>query len=272
MAIDGDAPGSAGPRLPVRPAAAEVAALVALALAAARLAERMLSRPRQAPRPADRPPATAGAVRPLEPGDLAHAARLHADALPDGFFAQLGPHFLSRYLATFLDAPGALALAVDTPDGQLAGFVVGSASPGASHHRSALRLHGWSLLLAGVLALSTRPRVLAHFVQTRAGRYARALLSLRQRLEPRPASRGQRSAGRTAVLLHVVVSPAARGHGAGRTLVAAFADAGLAAGCTRGRLVSFSDTEGFYRRLGWVPLSQRVDRDGRDVVTYGRDF
>jgi len=272
MAIDGDPPGSVGVRLPARPAAADMAALVALALLAARLTERVLSRPRPAPRRADRPLATGGAVRPLEPGDLVHAARLHADALPDGFFAQLGPHFLSRYLATFLDVPGALALAVDSPDGQLAGFAVGNTGSGATHHRSALRLHGWSLLVSGVLALSTRPRVLAHFVHTRSGRYARALLSLRQRPEPRPTTRGRRPAGRTAVLLHVVVSPAARTHGAGRALLAAFEAAGRAAGCTRGRLVSFSDTEAFYRRLGWDRLSHRVDRDGRDVVTYGRDL
>lgn len=272
MAIDGGARGSAGLRLPVRQATAETAVLLVLALVAARTTERLLTRPRRAPRAADRPLATGGAVRPLERGDLAHAALLHADALPDGFFAQLGPHFLSRYLATFLDVPGAVALAVDTPEGRLAGFAVGSTGSGATHHRSALRLHGWSLLVSGLLALSTRPRVLAHFVHTRAGRYARALMSLRRRPEPRPVVRGRRRAGRTAVLLHVVVSPTARGGGAGRTLLAAFEDAGRAAGCTRGRLVSFSDTEGFYRRLGWDRLSHRVDRDGRDVVTYGRDL
>ena len=199
--------------------------------------------------------------RPLTGRDLRAAAALHASELPDGFFAELGPRFLSRYLATFLDAPGTVALAVDSADGQLVGFLVGSTRDG--HHRAALRRHGRSLALAGAFALLTRPALTLRFLRTRAGRYVKAL---RRTPVSVPATS---AAGRTAVLLHVAVAPEQRGLGFGAALVRGLEQAGRQDGCDRAMLVSFGDKP-FYERLGWQRGPVRRNVGGQDVVTYRR--
>ena len=199
--------------------------------------------------------------RPLTGRDLRAAAALHASELPDGFFAELGPRFLSRYLATFLDAPGTVALAVDGPDGTLAGFLVGSTRDG--HHRAALRRHGRSLALAGALALLARPGLAWRFLRTRAGRYVRALRRTPSSVTAAPA------AGRTAVLLHVAVAPEQRGLGLGAALVRGLEQAARRDGCDRAVLVSFGDKP-FYERLGWERGPARRNAVGQDVVTYRR--
>ena len=214
------------------------------------------------------------AVRQLDPADLRAAARLHADALSEGFLAQLGPGFLRRYLDTFRTTPGAVALAAQAPDGAFAGFVVGSTCLG--HNRQALQLHWRSLLPAAALALGLRPRVLWQFLRTRAARYGRvALITARGRRGGGPPARRATTTGGpvvTAVLLHVAVEVAGRGNGAGSALVEASTARARAAGCTRARLMSFGETDAFYTRLGWTPVSARTDDDGRRAVLYGLDL
>lgn len=211
-------------------------------------------------------------VRPMAGRDLLAAARLHAQELPDGFFARLGTPFLQRYLATFLDLPGGVALSVDGDGGELVGFLVGSTRDG--HHRAALRRHGPALLRAGALGLITRPALLLAFLRTRARRYAGlGFTALRRRRATVPA----RVPGpaptrrRTAVLLHVVVAPSARGRGAGAALVRGLEVAARRDGCDRAVLVSFGDKP-FYERLGWTRQSARRNAGGQDVVTYRRDL
>lgn len=214
-------------------------------------------------------PAEGGAkvkVRDFASGDLPAAAQLHAVELSAGFFAQLGPGFLRVYLSTFLDTPGAVALAAERVDGGFAGFLVGSTAAG--HNRAALRLHGGRLLPAALRAIVLRPRLLVHFLRTRAFRYVRGVAGVLRRR--RPASGPAASTGRPAVLLHVAVNPDDRGRGVGAALVQAFVDAARAAGCARAVLVAFGGDKDFYLRQGWQRLASREDDDGRLVVTYGR--
>lgn len=207
-------------------------------------------------------------VRPLAAGDLPAAAQLHAAELSEGFFAELGPGFLRIYLSTFLDTPGSVALAADRADGGFAGFLVGSTAAG--HNRVALRLHGKRLLPAALRALVLRPRLLVHFVRTRAFRYVRGVAGVlrRRSAAPGPAT----STGRPAVLLHIAVDPEDRGRGAGAALVQAFVVAAREAGCARAVLVAFGGDNDFYLRQGWQRLAGREDDDGRVVVTYGRQL
>ena len=202
---------------------------------------------------------------------------MQARELADGFLAQLGPGFLRAYLQTFLDTPGAVALAADNAEGQFTGFLVGSTAAG--HNRIALRRHWKRLLPAGAVALLSRPRLLLPFLRTRAVRYVRAAATA---LKPRrpavtevaserttePTTAGGPS--RPAVLLHVVVGPDERGQGVGAALVQAFVDAARKAGSARAVLVSIGGEKDFYLRQGWQLLAAREDDDGRVVVTYGR--
>lgn len=207
-------------------------------------------------------------VRGLTGRDLAAAAALHASELPDGFLAQLGSRFLRRYLATFLDTPGAVALGVAGDTGELSGFVVGSTR--RNHNKTALRRHARLLLPAGAAALLIRPWLVLPFLRTRARRYLRAAVDLLRRT-PSPATAAGGAPIRVAVLLHVAVHPAQRGRGLGAALVGAFADASRDAGCTRVLLVAFSEND-FYLRLGWNRVTARQDDDGRLVVTYALDL
>lgn len=214
------------------------------------------------PVPADRP----WVVRPMAQIDLVVCADLHVRELRDGFLTRLGPRFIRRYLATFLDIDGAVALVAEADDGRLVGFVVGSTRPG--HNRAALRQHARPLIVGALGGLLRHPHLAVPFLRTRSKRYARAALGQnRPRSQPDLPS----SSGVSAVLLHVVVAPEQRGTGAGAQLVHAFVDAARAAGAHQSLLVTFGDG-GFYRRLGWQRLAERRDPEGQLVVTYGLEL
>lgn len=198
--------------------------------------------------------------------DLAAAAALHVGELPEGFLAQLGPRFLQRYLATFLDTPGGVALVVDDQHGELAGFLVGSTRDG--HHRAALQRHARVLVLSALGSLAVRPVVLLELLRTRAVSYLQALS--RPARQPPSVSTQQRGV-RTAVLLNVAVCPQARGRGAGAALVRGFEAAARADRCGRAVLISFGDKE-FYEHLGWDRVAARRNTRGQDVVTYRRSL
>jgi ribosomal protein S18 acetylase RimI-like enzyme len=233
------------------------------------------------PPPADaREPA---AVRPLREDDLAQAAALHADALPEGFFSQLGPRFLRRYLATFLRAPGAVALAAER-DGHFAGFVVGT---GGGHYRWALREAWRELLPVAVVALVRHPGAALRLVRTRTRRYGKALL--RARAETRhPDAAPAAPASAPAALLHVAVRPEDRAAGLGAALVRGFEEQARSAGRRRVRLVAFGEPdegastdgsdakadglEAFYGRLGFRRVQVKRDEAGRRVLVFERNL
>ena len=222
------------------------------------------------------PPAAGAVVRPLRPDDLPEAARLHAAALPEGFFSRLGPRFVARYLESYLDGPVAVALAAEV-DGRQVGHLAGTVGPG--HYAWALR-HRWRRLLPyAALALVTRPSLLVPLLRTRVGRYTRAL----RRVAHGAGDVAERAAdqavlGVPAALLHIAVEPDARGTGAGAALVRAFEERARAAGCRSARLVAFagdpadpsSGAGPFYERLGWLRTGERVDDSGRQVLVYSR--
>lgn len=208
-------------------------------------------------------------IRALRRTDLPFAARLHGDALPHGFFGRLGNRFLTRYYETFLASPHAVAF-LAVADGVRAGVLVGTVA-NAAHYRWVLRHRGASLALAGLLALSTRPRELQLFLRTRALRYLRGFLRLQRR---HPEARRTRPDLRcVAVLSHVAVDRSLRSAGTGAALVEAFVRAARARGCDEACLVTLCGPDGagpFYRRLGWTHLEDRLDGDGRGISAFSR--
>ena len=195
--------------------------------------------------------------------DLADVAQLHLQALPDSFFASLGPRFLRRYYESFVASPYGVAF-VATHEQQLCGFVVGSSAAGP-HSAWVVRQRGARLAIAGVLAMLLRPMVLAHFVSTRSSRYAMGLYR-RLRGGSGTGPNASATAELPAVLAHVAVHTAWRRIGLGEVLVRAFESEARNKGARTVELVTLEGPEGagrFYERLGFSHERSRQDEDGR---------
>ena len=221
--------------------AAAAAAIISALPARAATADVVVARP------------TAITVRAMQRGDLPYVARLHATALPHGFFTTLGQPFLRAYDRTFADSPYAVAFVAEV-DGHPIGFLLGLLRP-LAHSRFVRRRHGGRLALMGALSLVVRPRVAGRFLRTRVGRYARAW----RRSGALPAVREQEPA----ILSHVAVEPGARGSGTGRRLVETFVEAARRADAVEARLLTRADDGAtpFYRHLGWQVVERRQAAD-----------
>ena len=130
-------------------------------------------------------------IRPMRREDVAWTASLHERALPHGFFARLGPRFLEAYHETFLDSPEGIALLAEL-DGERAGFLVGAVDIDA-HRAWVVQERRQQLAKLGAACLARRPRELARFARTRAGRYVWALATGGPR--PRGGGSGRRRRG-----------------------------------------------------------------------------
>ncbi|MDQ3570551.1 MAG: GNAT family N-acetyltransferase [Actinomycetota bacterium] len=208
-------------------------------------------------------------VRSLQAKDLAFAANLHTQALPQGFFVLLGHRYLRAYYRGFSASPFAVALVAERA-GEPIGVLVGT-TDSVAHHRYVVRHHGWRLALHGAAGLVLRRQAAQHFLRSRALRYAK---SIARAWRPRPAgSNRPRPAaikeGPVGVLSHVAVVPSARGLGAGTAMAERFVAAARDAGTARLELVTLTGPEGagpLYERLGW----QRVGQHARDGLQYAR--
>jgi ribosomal protein S18 acetylase RimI-like enzyme len=227
-------------------------------------------------------------VREATRRDLRATAALHRRALPEGFFARLGPGFLRAYHASFVASPEAVALVVSAPDagGEPAGFVVGTLRNRA-HYRWVLRHASPRLALRLVAALARRPRLAGVFLRTRATRYVRWVWRYPLRraqarsARPEPAATdppvelaqaptqeaSTQAVPPVAVLTHVAVDDGLRGRGAGRLLVEEFVDRARAAGANEVRLVTEASdgASSFYERLGWSAVGEHTGSDGSIV-------
>ncbi|GAA1913164.1 hypothetical protein GCM10009737_13240 [Nocardioides lentus] len=191
-------------------------------------------------------------------------AATHVAELPHGLFPRLGRGFVRRWHAAHVASPHGTAY-VALRGGEPVGFLLGSTDRRAGvawllEHRRG------PLVRAAARAFATRPRLLAEFAATRAGRYLRRL-----RGRPAAGTAGTPSAERIAVLEAIVVAPSARGNGIGTRLVARFLDDTTTAGADRVELVTKAGAEGaaaFYERVGWTRVGSHVDRDGDTVLTY----
>lgn len=187
--------------------------------------------------------------------------------LPDGLFPRLGNRFVRRWMKTFLtEQYGAalVAISIDAPRQQV-GFLIGSTNQ-IHHVADVLHQHKWSLLFAGLAALSIRPRVLLHFLRTRARPYLRRVLG---RTPNSSDDAGARPS--TAVITSLVVLPSVRGGGIGRLLVEGFLDRAAADRASLAELVTMAGSLGsgeFYQKLGWTCVEERHSKDGTPINTY----
>lgn len=204
-------------------------------------------------------------VRVLGGGDAAAAAALHAQALPDSFFAQLGGRFLRAYHRSFVDSPHAVGLVTAKGD-EVEGFLLAALAP-APHGAYVLRRWGICLGTRAALALLARPRLLALFLRTSLVRYARGLW---RRRRPVAHAAPTAAAGTWAVLSHVAVDGGHRGSGAGAALVQALHDRVRSVGAAGVVLLPAVDGPGvaFYRRLGYEDEGEVVGADGQQWLRY----
>lgn len=220
-------------------------------------------------------------VRPATRSDIEFTARTHSHQLPHGLFPLLGQPFMRRWHQTFLLAPQGVALVAvrtDREGERLAGFLVGAVDQVGlvqhvvQHHRLQLGAVGvWSLLL--------RPRLGLHFLRTRAPAYVRRLAGRPAAPDARGDSSDARLDGRppgdrcapVAVITAVVVTPDARGVGAGAELVAEFVARARIVGAPEAQLTTLDGPEGagpFYEALGWKRQGVHPTRDGVLMATY----
>ncbi|MEV0774533.1 GNAT family N-acetyltransferase [Streptomyces sp. NPDC050433] len=210
------------------------------------------------------------AVRFMDPQHLPYVVREHRRLFPDGFFARLGPRFLSTYTGMYLTSPHALAFIAEV-DGRPVGFLVGVTDP-ALHRRHTLRRHGSRLLLLAAGGLTVRPRLLGHFLRTRLPRYVRKL-TLRQQPADTATTTARSPSGPGAVLAHVAVADAASSRGIGADLIERFVAAATIAGCGRVSLVTAEGPQGagsYYERRGWRLAGRTATLEGRQLLTYER--
>lgn len=209
----------------------------------------------------------------MRASDLDFVVDEHLRHFPDGFFARLGPAFLTEYYRGFLTGQHACTTVAEVA-GRPAGYLVGVTDPPA-HREHVVRRHGRKLVVRGVAAMARRPSLAWCFLRTRAVLYARKLL-YRRRGRPHAEGsivRAEQGAGRTAVLTHVAVAPQAQSGGIGSELIRRFDDEVTARGCERITLVTASGDNGagpYYRRRGWEPHGERRTPDGLWLTTYER--
>lgn len=198
-------------------------------------------------------------VRELRPADAVPAAELHARYLPEQFLARGGPWFLRRYHRAFT-GPYGLALVADAGPAGVVGLLLGS-TDAARFYAELPRHHGRALSMALAGAALAHPGFGLQVARTRLRRYARWL---GRRARPARVAAPSQPGPVTGEVTVVVVSPQARGTGAGRALVAEAVRRARAQGAEAMELVTGLQDEanGFYCHLGWQPTDEIVSASG----------
>jgi ribosomal protein S18 acetylase RimI-like enzyme len=201
-------------------------------------------------------------ARAMSHADVPSVVGLHLDAFAGSMGAALGPGYARGFLDWFVDAPEAITTVVER-DGQVAGYVVGAV------HGYATRMNR-ALLPTIVRGIVANPRVLLH--RNFAPQLPQRLATLASR------TLGARASGANGVavdpgvfaLVGIGVSPAARGRGVGKQLLADF-EARVFAD-PRFHTITlevYQDNPAairLYEQAGWKRLTQ-VDR----VLVYTRE-
>lgn len=205
-------------------------------------------------------------LRTLHQADADLSAGIHLEVLSMEFLPRLGKGFLTTYHRTWAASPAGLALAATDDEGRLIGVLLGSLDP-AAHYEWMLRHAGFRLAMRLLAAALRHPRLARELLITRGARYCRAVL---RRLVRRASP--DSSTGRTGEITHLMVSPSARGTGAGRALVEETQRLARAAHLEEVVLVTPPDAEArtFYEHLGWEPDGAVTSRSGEEFVRFRR--
>lgn len=182
--------------------------------------------------------------------DFEACARIHREAIPDGFLATLGGRFLALLYRTLAGSRRSF-LFVARRDGEILGFICGSEDTGAVYREFAWKagLGVVPLLLPGLLS----PTRILRVIET-------ILYPARQHYGELP----------DAEILNFCVSTRSQGAGVGRRLFATLVDEFRARGVTRIRIVTGvtqKTAQTFYERAGAKLAGETaVHRDSPELV------
>ena len=188
--------------------------------------------------------------------DRSHAkqvAALHAEGIASGFLASLGQGFLTQLYAAIPACPAGFGFVALDEAGDVQGFIACASSTGTLYKQSLRRRFlpmAWPLL-----RFMLRPSVIKRMINTL--RY--------------PAEVGD--AVPAAELLSIVITPALRGQGAGKALVAAATDEFRRRGIDRYKVAVWDQNEGanaFYKSCGFEFALAR-EHHGLGMHLYVRD-
>jgi ribosomal protein S18 acetylase RimI-like enzyme len=174
-------------------------------------------------------------LRPATAGDGPAVGALHAEQIPGGFLAVLGPDFLARLYRRITRTSGSFLLVADA-DGRVAGFIAGSPDVRALYRE--FLVHD-----GPAAAIGAARRLL--------GGWRRALETLRH------GAPGTTGTGRGTELLAVAVDPAWQGRGIGARLVDTFLTRVRADGGRAAYVVVAADNTpavGLYRSAGFTEV------------------
>jgi len=180
---------------------------------------------------------------PIEPMAKHHArqaAGLHRNGIRSGFLSSLGLRFLTQLYAAIPSCPAGFGY-VATDGEEVLGFVAGTESTGRIYKQALLRR---GLLMAlPLLRFLVRPSVVKRMIHT---------LRYPSQVDPDlpPAE-----------VLSIAVSPAARGKGIGRSLMAAAMEEFRRRGLPRVKVAVWAGNEQanrFYERFGFALASTRL--------------
>lgn len=191
-------------------------------------------------------------IRTARPDDAVVVARLHAECIPEGFLASLGPRFLRRLYRRAVRSGRVAVLVAVTDDGadgaaggEVAGFVA-IADDVRAFYREFLARDWFFALVAAMIPVLRAPRSV--FETLRYGGRA-----------------GGGESGPTAEILALAVTPAARGRGTGAALAAAALAEARRRGCPRVRVLTAVGNDAAVRAYERAGLR----RAGRDSVHRG---
>lgn len=193
-------------------------------------------------------------IVPLERSHVADAIRIHRVAFAGYPHVALGQRYLARMFASYVEEPGAIALAALGPDDRLVGYVFGSPSDGLQNSTRILRT-------AAVLGILRRPWLLARS-------------AMRQALRRRVGSLAERQpATGTMHLVGVAVDVSKSRRGCGAALLLAFERESVRRGASKMQLAVYdgnAPAQALYSRSGWTLLSRPGKRSS--VLTYAKEL
>lgn len=187
-------------------------------------------------------------VGPARPEDAAAVARLHAECIPEGFLASLGPRFLRRLYRRAVRSERVAVLvarAEGAPGAEVEGFVA-VADDVRAFYREFLARDWFFALLAAMVPVLRAPRSV--FETLRYGGRA-----------------GGGESGPTAEILALAVTPAARGRGTGTALATAALVEARNRDCPRVRVLTAVGNGAAVRAYEHAGMR----REGRDSVHRG---